>query len=114
MTLDPAYEYVEPITSLLRIGSKKGARYFAKRDRFAAELIYFSECVLKGRAPEPDGKEGPPDIEIIEARHRSIKTGRRVQLPRARRARRPALDQEIRRPPVPRESTLVDVMPANR
>jgi hypothetical protein len=83
-------------------------------NQFAAELVYFSDCVLKDRAPEPDGEEGLIDIEIIEALHRSIKTWRWVELPRSRRTKRPAPGQEIRRPPVPREPALVDVMPASR
>jgi predicted dehydrogenase len=114
VTLDPAYEYVEPITSLLRIGSKTRTRHFAKRDQFAAELVYFSDCVVNDRAPEPDGEEGRIDIEIIEALHRSVKTGQWVEIPRSRRTRRPAPGQEIRRPPVPREPALVDVRPASR
>jgi len=114
VTLDPAYEYVEPITSLVRLGSKKRTRHFAKRDQFAAELVYFSDCVLKDRAPEPDGEEGRIDIEIIEALDRSIKTGRWVNIRRSRRTKRPGPSQEIRRPPVPREPALVDVRPASR
>jgi predicted dehydrogenase len=114
VTLDPAYEYVEPITSLVRLGSKQRTRHFAKRDQFAAELVYFSDCVLNNRAPEPDGQEGRIDIEIIEALHRSIDTGRWVKIPRSHRTRRPARGQEIRRPPVPREPELVDVRPASR
>jgi glucose-fructose oxidoreductase len=114
VTLDPAYEYVEPITLLVRLGSKERTRHFAKRDQFAAELVYFSDCVLKDRAPEPDGEEGRIDIEIIEALHRSIKTGRWVNIQRSRRTKRPASSQEIRRPPVPREPALVDVRPASR
>jgi glucose-fructose oxidoreductase len=114
VTLDPAYEYVEPITSLVRLGNKKRTRHFAKRDQFAAELLYFSNCVLKDRAPEPDGEEGRIDIEIIEALHRSIKTKHWVNIPRSRRTKRPAPGQEIRRPPVPREPALVDARPASR
>jgi predicted dehydrogenase len=114
VTLDPAYEYIEPITSHLRLKNKKHTRHFAKRDQFAAELIYFSNCILKDRAPEPDGEEGRIDIEIIEALHRSIKTGRWIQIPRSRRARRPSLGQEIRRPPVPKEPALVDVKSASQ
>jgi predicted dehydrogenase len=114
VTLDPAYEYVEPITLLVRLGSKKRTRHFAKRDQFAAELVYFSDCVLKDRAPEPDGEEGRMDIEIIEALHRSIKTGRWVKIPRLSRTRRPAHSQEIRRPPLPREPALVDAKSASR
>jgi glucose-fructose oxidoreductase len=114
VTLDPAYEYVQPMTSHLRIGDKMNTRHFAKRDQFAAELTYFSDCILKDKEPEPNGEEGRCDIEIIEALHRSIRSGRWVALPRSRRKRRPSISQAIRRPAVPREPELIDVKSASR
>ncbi|HYC76083.1 MAG TPA: gfo/Idh/MocA family oxidoreductase, partial [Planctomycetota bacterium] len=71
-----------------------------KRDQFAAELIYFSDCVLEGRDPEPSGREGLADVRVIRALHRSLRTGGAVELPPFRRRRRPSMEQEIRRPPV--------------
>jgi predicted dehydrogenase len=74
ITLDPAYEYVQGTESHLRIGERKRTRRFAKRDQFAAELEYFSQCILDNRTPEPGGAEGLADVRIIEAMHRSIKS----------------------------------------
>jgi glucose-fructose oxidoreductase len=114
VTLDPAYEYAEGLSSRIRIGGRERKRHFSKRDQFAAQLQYFSQCILDDRAPEPSGEEGLADVRIIEAMQRSIKSGRWVDTRPAPRSRRPTLKQEIRRPPVPREPSLVGVEPASK
>jgi len=111
LTLDPAYTYKGTLAYEARIGEKKIRQRFGKSDQFAAELLYFSDCVLKGREPEPSGDEGLIDVRIIEGLNRSIDTGRWVKLKAQQRKRRPSMKQEIRRPPVPREPTLVKVEP---
>jgi predicted dehydrogenase len=82
ITADPAYEYANGINLQLTVDGKRSTRRFAKRDQFAAELVYFSECILDDHEPEPSGTEGLADVRIIEA----IKK------------RRPNLRQEIHRP----------------
>jgi predicted dehydrogenase len=114
VTVDPAYEYVEAISTRVRVGERERTRRFVKRDQFAAELEYFSQCILDDRTPEPSGAEGLADVRIIEAMHRSIKSGRWVSVTSAVRKRRPTLRQNIRRPPVPREPNLVDVRSAGQ
>ena len=114
VTLDPAYEYVQPITSRLRIGERDRTQRFGKRDQFAAELEYFSQCILDNQTPEPTGAEGLADVRIIEALHRSIKSVRWIDIRRSVRKQRPTAKQNIRRPPVPREPELIDVKPASQ
>jgi predicted dehydrogenase len=104
---DPAYEYAEGLGYELTIGEKKKKKKFAKSDQFAPELIYFANCVRRDRTPEPSGKEGLIDVAIIEAIHESIATGRWVELAAPRKQQRPTLQQEIRRPAVPREPPMV-------
>ena len=57
---------------------------------------YFSDCVLRGREPEPSGEEGLADVRVIEALERSIETGKRGRARRAAAGRcaGPSLDQE--------------------
>ena len=74
-TLDPAYEYAQGLAYELRIGERKQKKKFAKSDQFAPELIYFSDCVLTNRDPEPSGEEGLADVRVIEGMQRSIITG---------------------------------------
>jgi len=114
VTMEPAYEYAEGLAYEVRIGERKQKKKFAKSDQFAPELIYFSDCVLKNREPEPSGDEGLADMRVIEGMMRSIKTGRWAYLDMRQRKRRPTLRQEIRSPAVPREPKLVNAAPAHQ
>lgn len=100
LAVDPAYDYTSELKHRLTVGGKTKEQTFAQRDQFAGELIYFSDCVLKDRKPEPSGEEGLIDVQIIEAMHKSAKTGRFVKVADLPRKRRPTLEQEIARPPV--------------
>jgi glucose-fructose oxidoreductase len=98
--VDQAYEYAFPMTHRLTVEGRTRTRRFPKRDQFAPELIYFSECVKSGRDPEPSGREGLADIRIIEALQRSAAAGKSVTIEPARAVRRPSVAQVITRPPV--------------
>jgi predicted dehydrogenase len=114
VTVDPAYEYAEGLAYEMSAGDRKRKKTFGKSDQFAAELLYFSDCVLKNRQPEPSGEEGLIDVRIIEGMRRSMQTGRWTWLEKAQRRRRPTLRQEIRRPAVPREPPLVEAESASQ
>jgi predicted dehydrogenase len=114
VTLDPAYEYAVGLSYRLKIGERETKKKFSKSDQFAPELLYFSDCVLQDREPEPSGEEGLADVKIIEAMLQSIATGRPVRLELRQRKQRPTLKQEIRSPAVPREPQLVNVKPASQ
>jgi predicted dehydrogenase len=58
LTLDPAYEYAEGLSYRMRVGDRERKKQFAKSDQFAPELVYFSDCILRNRNPEPSGEEG--------------------------------------------------------
>ncbi|MDQ3197494.1 MAG: Gfo/Idh/MocA family protein [Burkholderiales bacterium] len=100
LRLDPGYEIAAELTHRLTIGGKTRKRAFARRDQFAPELLYFSNCVLNDETPEPSGKEGLADVRIITALYQSIKTGKPVKLDLAPRKKRPPLAQEIVSPPI--------------
>ncbi len=100
LLVDPAYEYAAPLKHRLTIDGDTRERRFAKRDQFAPELLYFSDCVLQNRDPEPDADEGLADVRIIRALYRSAQSGRPVELAPFEKRERPSLEQEIRRPPV--------------
>jgi glucose-fructose oxidoreductase len=107
VVVDPAFEYAEGLSYELTLGEKKKRKKFAKSDQFAPELVHFAKAVRANRRPEPSGLEGLIDVAIIEAIHRSIGSGgwALVEVPGKR--RRPTLRQEMRRPAVPREPSLV-------
>ena len=98
LTAEPGYDYSIGLRHQLTIGEKTSTRNFPKRDQFAAELIYFSECILKDREPEPSGWEGLADVRIIRAIYESARTGQVVELPRLPAKEKPTMRQEIHRP----------------
>ncbi|HEY3119408.1 MAG TPA: Gfo/Idh/MocA family oxidoreductase [Vicinamibacteria bacterium] len=106
LRLENAYEYAAEVKETITVGKRTRQRTYPQRDQFAAELVYFSECVLKGSEPEPSGDEGLADVRIIEALYRSAETGRPVRLTPTARAERPTPAQEIRRPKVRKPETV--------
>jgi glucose-fructose oxidoreductase len=108
-----AYEYVEPIEMQMTVEDKETKRKFPKRDQFAPELLYFSDCILRNKKPEPSGEEGLADVRVVEALYQSAKTGRPVKLPVISKLKRPTVAQEIRRPAV-KKPELIRARPGNR
>jgi glucose-fructose oxidoreductase len=107
LAVDPAYEYARPLEHRLSLaGELAGERRFAKRDQFAPELLYFSDCLLQNRDPEPSAEEGLADVRVIGALYRSIESGAPVELAPFGRRERPSLEQEIRRPPVEKPAVI--------
>jgi glucose-fructose oxidoreductase len=96
---DPAYGYAKPIQHRVTVGEKTRIKKFPKRDQFAAELVYFSDCILKKKDPEPSGYEGLIDVRIIQAIYESIRTKRAIPITDdVVTKKRPTLGQEIHRP----------------
>ena len=95
---DPAYEYAMAIKQQITIGEKSKTKTFPKRDQFAAQLVYFSDCILKDKQPEPSGIEGLADVRIVEAIYESAQTKKAIRMPELPDQRRPNIQQEIHRP----------------
>jgi len=74
-------------------------KVFKKSDRFAPELVYFSDCVLKNKQPEPSGREGLADVRIIRALLESAETNRPVSVDSVDIVRRPDTKQQISKVP---------------
>jgi glucose-fructose oxidoreductase len=106
--VDPAYEYAEGLQYELVVDGRKTRKAIGKRDQFAPELLYFSDCILEDRSPEPSGDEGLQDVRVVEALYRSAQTRRPVKLPQFRDPQKPTLRQKIERPGV-RKPRLVKV-----
>jgi predicted dehydrogenase len=110
--VDPAYEYAEGLAYELTINGKTTRKRIGKRDQFAPELLYFSDCIRRNRSPEPSGEEGLQDVRIVQALYESAETGKAVQIPPYRPAKQPTGGQRIRRPGVS-EPDLVKVESAS-
>jgi len=98
LTADPAYEYSSGIKHQVTIDGKTQKKSFPKRDQFAAELVYFSKCILNDQEPEPSGLEGLADVRIVRAIYDSARTGKVVELGPIPAKKKPAPEQEIHRP----------------
>jgi glucose-fructose oxidoreductase len=100
LRVDPAYEYVMALRHQLTVNDKKFSRTFGKRDQFAPELLYFSDCIIKNREPEPSGSDGLADVRVIESLYRSAAAGKPVKLAIKAPRKRPTVKQQIWRPPL--------------
>jgi predicted dehydrogenase len=111
LRVEPAYELASGLEHHFTQGGDKVKRaHFDKRDQFAPELLYFSDCILEDREPQPSGEEGLADVRVIRALYESSRRGRPVKLGARRTGRQPTPKQSIRRPPV-RMPKLVHVTP---
>jgi glucose-fructose oxidoreductase len=99
LRVDNAYEYKGEILWELESGGKKKKGKVPTRDQLAPEILTFSDCILEGRNPEPDGWEGLADVRIISALYESARTGQPVGLEPFEKPQRPTKEQEVRRPP---------------
>jgi predicted dehydrogenase len=106
VALEPAFDYARPLKHRLTLDGEMRERRFAKRDQFAPELLYFSDCVLQNGTPEPGGDEGLADVRVIRALYRSAASGQPVALTPYAKRERPSLEQEIRRPPVEKPEVI--------
>jgi glucose-fructose oxidoreductase len=98
--VDPAYEYAGGLAYTLVVNRRTTRKRIGKRDQFAPELLYFSDCILENREPEPSGEEGLQDVRIVEALYESAETGKAVSVPPFAKTKRPTGRQRITRPGV--------------
>jgi predicted dehydrogenase len=106
LEVDPAFEYVGSLAQRLTLDGKTKIRRFPASDQFAAELIYFSDCIRRNKEPEPSGLEGLIDVQIVQALYRSAAERKPVKLAPPAKHQWPTKQQVIRRPPV-RKPVLV-------
>lgn len=106
LRLENAYEYAAPMKLSVTKNGKTSKRTFPKRDQFSAELLYFSDCLIHDRRPEPSGEEGLLDVQIVEALQQSAKSGRSVRFHPFSKQSRPSPKQRITRPGINPPSTV--------
>ncbi|MCA3573256.1 MAG: Gfo/Idh/MocA family oxidoreductase [Aestuariivirga sp.] len=77
------YRFDRPITVRLTKGGETVEKAFPQYDHFSGQAHYFSECILKGVRPEPDGGDGLADVAIMRAIEEAAKTGQaqKISLP---------------------------------
>ncbi|RUS98004.1 glucose-fructose oxidoreductase [Dulcicalothrix desertica PCC 7102] len=107
LRMDSAYSYQGELKQQITINQETQEESFSAGDQFAAEIIYFSDCVLNNKEPEPSGEEGLADVRIIRAIYESAQTGKPVKLGTFKRQLRPGAEQIIERPANEQQPELV-------
>jgi glucose-fructose oxidoreductase len=97
--MDPAFTWQGDIEQTISRKEKVKTKTFKHRDQIAAELLYFSDCILKNKKPEPSGHEGFLDVRIIDALRTSYAEHRTVNIEPLNKKRRPSSSQSIKRKP---------------
>ena len=107
LRMEPAYDMTGDFRTEITVGGRTARKVFKSRDQFAAELVYFSGCVIDNREPEPSGREGLADVRIIDAMLKSASTNRPVSTEPVNIRNRPDARMEIERPPLGKPPELV-------
>jgi predicted dehydrogenase len=100
LRVEPAFGYAGQLKHYLTIGSRTQETTFRTGDRFAPELVHFSECLRCGAEPQPSGREGLADVRVMEALIRSAHDGRLVELAAFDPGARPEVRLEMKKPAV--------------
>lgn len=98
LSLESAYDYAETMKLTITKEGKDTVKTFAKHDQFAPELLYFSDCILTNKRPEPSLTEGLADLLVIDAIKASIEEGSPIMIEQIEKIDRPTLEQKIVRP----------------
>jgi predicted dehydrogenase len=93
VVVSPGFTYGQSLEYQLKTGEDKKNETFKSTDQFGGELKYFSDCILNGLEPEPDGEEGLLDVRVVEAITRALETGTTQKLDPVSRHRRIDLAQ---------------------
>ncbi len=111
LRMDPAYELAQALKAEVTIAGKAKQQTFEKRDQFAPELIYFSDCIINNKTPEPSGDEGLADVRIIRAILDSARNGRPARVEQTKISSRPDTKLEIVKPPIASPPQLINAAP---
>lgn len=113
LTMDPAFTWRDDIKQTVNIGEDIAKHTFAHRDQIAAEILYFSTCIKENREPEPSGREGMIDVQIMEAIRQSYTEQCAVAIVSLPTDEMPVPTQAIERPPS-QSARVINAAPPNR
>ncbi len=105
---EPAYEHAEALGYTLTVGDMVKKKKGRRRDQFAAEIAYFSDCVMEGKDPEPSAEESCWDVRVVNAIYESAANNTPVKLDHFGPEKAPATEPARDFPPV-QEPELVAV-----
>ena len=73
--MNPGFRFETPTRMRLIRNGEVTEMTFPDIDHFGAQTAYFSDCILDGVQPEPDGAEGLADVRALLAIEAAAKTG---------------------------------------
>lgn len=106
ITVEPGYRFESAMKIQLNRKGKLSEHVYQQTDHFSGMTAYFSECIIKGQRPEPDGEDGLNDVRALLAIEASAKTGQPVKIASAPVSRHPAPDMVRLFPPVDKRLML--------
>ncbi|MBD2197426.1 MULTISPECIES: Gfo/Idh/MocA family protein [Calothrix] len=98
LQMDSPYSYMGELKHKITVNDEIEEKSYPAGNQFAAEIIYFSDCILNNQEPEPSGEEGLADVRIIRAIYQSAQTRQPVKLGEFQRRDRPSAKQVIQLP----------------
>ncbi len=75
ITVEQCYDFHFSPRIWLTQGRERRAIEVPDSDHFGGQAAYFSDCILKGERPVPDGEEGLADVRALLAIEAAAKTG---------------------------------------
>ena len=80
ITLTNPYRFEVPRSFTLSKGGNVERFDFKLTDNFSGQTAYFSDCILKGTKPEPDGEDGLADMMVMLAIEEASRSGKSQKL----------------------------------
>jgi predicted dehydrogenase len=90
--VNPSYTFQPALRYRLTAGGTVTEKTFPAYDHFSGQAAYFSDCILNGERPEPDGEEGLADVRAMLAIEKAAATGTAQAISSPPRPRHPALE----------------------
>jgi predicted dehydrogenase len=73
--VSPGFRFENTMKMRLTRGGKVTEKTYPTVDHFSGMTAYFSDCILKGQRPEPDGGDGLNDVRALLAIEKAAQTG---------------------------------------
>jgi predicted dehydrogenase len=83
LEMSPGFRFETATRLRLTRDGQVTERSFPQVDHFSGQVAYFSDCILQGKAPETDGREGLADVRALLAIEAAARTGQsqRIESP---------------------------------
>lgn len=104
--VEPGFRFENTMKIVVKRGKIIEEKTFPAVDHFSGMTAYFSDCILKGERPEPDGGDGLNDVRALLAIEKAAKTGLPQRIVSEQRSGGPAPDMVRLFPPAEKRLML--------